>query len=67
MHLYDREELQKYINSSVSSYFDMDNDAENSVYFENYSLDDDEGNPYNVTARFFYLPNMYNATEDVRF
>ncbi len=57
MHLFNREELQKYVNRSVNAYFDLDNDNPNSVIFENYELDDDQGEPFKVIAKYFYLPN----------
>ena len=45
----------------------MNNETENSLYFDDYFLSDENGNPFDVTARYFYLPNMFNSSSDKKF
>ena len=55
------------MNRSVEAYFDLDESSPNSVILENYSLDDDEGEQFDVIAKYFYLPGQFDPEKDKRF
>ncbi len=45
----------------------MNMTKENSVILENYNLNDDYGKDFEVIAKYFYLPNMYDPKNDKRY
>ena len=67
MHLFTRDDLQKFVRRSVDSYHNLDNKVENSVILENYTLFEDDGRPFEITARYFYISHMYNDTKNDRY
>jgi hypothetical protein len=67
MHLFTRDDLQKFVRRSVDSYYNLDNKVKNSVILENYTLSGDDGKPFEITARYFYISKMFNDTINDRF
>jgi hypothetical protein len=51
------------VSRSVDAYFDMDS----SVIIDDYSLNDDLDQPFEVIAKFFYLPDQFDPDIDKRF
>ena len=67
MHLFTRDDLQKFVRRSVDSYYNLDNKVKNSVILENYTLFEDDGRPFEITARYFYISKMFNDTINDRY
>jgi hypothetical protein len=41
--------------------------VKNSVILENYTLFEDDGRPFEITARYFYISKMFNDTINDRY
>ena len=67
MHLFTRDDLQKIVRRSVDSYYNLDNKVKNSVILENYTLFEDDGRPFAITARYFYISKFFNDTINDRY
>ena len=67
MHLFTREDLQKFVRRSVDSYYNLDQKVENSVILENYNLFEKDGSPFEITARYFFISQMFNGKINDRF
>jgi hypothetical protein len=48
------------VRRSVDSYYSLSNTLENSVILENYTLSDDSGRPYDITARYFFISHRFD-------
>lgn len=67
MNFFNRDDLQKFVRRSVDAYYNLDSKVENSVILENYTLYEDDGRPYEITARYFYISQMFNGTINNRY
>ncbi len=66
MHFFSRKDLQAFVRRSVDSYYAMSNTVNNSVTLENYTLSDDDGRPFEISARYFFMSHRFNDSMNDR-